>query len=101
VTHSCYRLSGAFVVSEIPLPAASLAEEAPLVGSIVFRLAPALRDVPAPGAAWEERNYGVAVGRGREGFVLRFPGSAEFWIAACGGEVVGAPLGESPPATLA
>ena len=101
MTHSCYRLSGAFVVSEIPLPAEPLAEDAPVPDAIVFRLAPALRDVPAPGPAWEERNYGVSVGRGREGFVVRFSGCAEFWIAAGGAEVVGAPLGGSPPATLA
>jgi hypothetical protein len=97
---SAYRLSGVSVASEIPLPTAPLAGEAS-PDSVVFRIAPALSGVPEPGPAWEERNHGVAQSRAPGGFVIRFPGWAEFWIAADGGEVVGAPLDDSPPETLA
>jgi hypothetical protein len=111
---SSYRLSGVLIASELALPAATAHDKAapntpatmgdppiPPADPIVFRIAPSLSEVSVPADAWEERHHGVSVGRCRDGFVLRLPGCADFWIAGDGAAVVGAPVDGCPVETLA
>jgi energy-coupling factor transporter ATP-binding protein EcfA2 len=101
VAHSSYRLSGAIVVSEIPLPVAPVTDDALPPDTIVFRLAPALREAPVLETADAAPPDVISLGKDQHGLVLRFPGQAEFWIAHHGAEVVGVPLDGAATETVA
>jgi hypothetical protein len=97
-----YRLSGALISSDIALPAtASSPEPSDRASATPFGLLPAPGDAPFSADTWAHRDHGVSVGTGPEGFVIRFPGCADFWIARDGGAVLSAPVDECPIETLA
>jgi len=93
-----YQLSGVDIASEIALPA-TVVSEGTTGARIAFRLGPAGSSVTPE--AWDHRANGVSLGTGPDGFMLRLPGCAEFWIARDGAEVVGTAIEACPPATLA
>jgi hypothetical protein len=99
---SSYRLSGVLVTSELALPAVRDRGEPsmPPAQPIFFRVAASI-DASVPADAWDENHHGVSIGRCRDGFVVRFPGHADFCIARDGAMVVGAPVDGSPPEMLA
>lgn len=96
-----YRLSGALVASEIELPTAKASPELAQAGAILFRLAPLPGRAPPSSDAWTLRDHGALIGKTPDGFVVRLPGCADFWIAADGAAVTGAPLDACPESTLA
>jgi hypothetical protein len=105
-----YRLSGALVASEIPLPTGPVSsglldahQPGPQTAEarpITLRLAPALSGDPLPPEAWEHRDH-CSVGKAPDGFILRLADWADFWIARDGAAVVCAPIDACPTETLA
>lgn len=97
-----YGLSGALVASDIELPAAaSSSEPARRASAIQFRLLSASGDAPFGADTWTHRDHGLSVGKGPDGFVLRLPGCADFWISRDGHAVTGAPVDACPVETVA
>jgi hypothetical protein len=95
-----YRLSGVIIASAIALPA--LPATAPEgERSLTFSTSKTPPGGPLADDAWELRGHGIAVGKGREHFVLRLPGCADYWIDRSGASVIAVPVDDCPEGTLA
>jgi len=86
-----YRLSGALIESDIPLPSRPGSPPHHDDGRpIALRLAPVVGGEPRPPGSWQSHDHG-SVNKTPDGFLLHLVAGADFWIARDGTAVVCSP----------